>query len=63
MKVIKDNYNVLPKEVTCENCGSVIMLETRDDILPASLPDLFEWTCPCCGYKSVTIIANSVWFA
>jgi hypothetical protein len=62
MKVIKDNYNVLPKEVTCKLCKSIVLLETKDDVLPASLPDIYEWTCPCCGFKSVVKICNSLYF-
>lgn len=33
MKVIKDNYNVLPKEVTCPNCESIILLESAEDVV------------------------------
>lgn len=62
MKVIKDNYNVLPKEVYCEQCKSIVLLETKDDVLPASLPDFYEWRCPCCGSKSVVKLSNSIYF-
>lgn len=33
MKVIKDNYQKFPKEVTCKNCGSVILLEDSNDVI------------------------------
>ena len=62
MKVIKDNYNKFPLEVTCEQCKSIVLLETEDDVLPASFHDFYEWSCPCCGFKSVVKLSNSVYF-
>lgn len=54
MKVIKDNYNVLPKEVTCSNCNSVILLENEQDIKEhPSIFNAYLYTCPVCGRTNV----------
>ena len=47
MKVIKDNYNKFPMEVTCERCDSVIELESEDDLRDDGYSE-FYWLCPLC---------------
>lgn len=47
MKVIEDNYNKFPMEVTCERCGSVIELENEDDLRDNGYSE-FYWLCPLC---------------
>lgn len=47
MKVIKDNYNKFPMEVTCEKCDSVIKLENEDDLRDNGYSE-FYWLCPLC---------------
>lgn len=55
MKVIKDNYNVLPKEVICPNCASIILLEDANDVCETSIGENdYQWVCPCCQYSSIT---------
>lgn len=57
MKVIKDNYNVLPKEVICPNCASIILLEDANDVCETSIGEnAYQWECPCCEYSSITKI-------
>ena len=52
MKVIRDNYQKFPKEVTCEKCGSIIELEDIDDINRNCYTFAPEWECPVCGKKN-----------
>ena len=52
MKVIKDNYNTFPKEVTCINCGSVIMLECSEDVYRAEHSWATIWICPLCQQRN-----------
>lgn len=47
MKIIKDNYNKFPMEVTCERCGSVIKLENEEDLRDNGYSE-FYWLCPLC---------------
>lgn len=52
MKVIKDNYQKFPKEVTCSGCGSVILLEGGEDVYRAEHSFATVWYCPLCQRKN-----------
>ena len=52
MKVIKDNYNKFPIEVTCKNCGSVILLEDSEDVYRAEHSWTTTWQCPLCKERN-----------
>lgn len=52
MKVIKDNYKKFPVEVTCEHCGSVILLEGSEDIYRSENSWRTIWICPLCQQKN-----------
>lgn len=52
MKVIKDNYKKFPKEVTCKNCGSVVLLEDGNDVYRAEHSWTTTWQCPLCQSKN-----------
>lgn len=54
MKVIKDNYNKFPMEVTCERCDSVIEIESIEE-LEWQGDDIYFWYCPCCGFTNKII--------
>lgn len=47
MKVIKDNYNKFPVEVTCADCGSIIEIENPREIYHQQ-GDVYSWCCPLC---------------
>lgn len=51
MKVIKDNYNKFPMEVTCERCDSVIELGNEDDLRDNGYSE-FYWLCPLCKNRN-----------
>ena len=52
MKVVKDNYKKFPIEVTCKNCGSVILLEGGEDLYRAEHSLTTIWQCPLCQSKN-----------
>lgn len=52
MKVIKDNYKKFPIEVTCEHCGSVILLEDSNEVYLSSYYVATVWDCPLCKHKN-----------
>lgn len=52
MKVIQDNYKKFPKEVTCKNCGSVILLENSEDVYRPEHSLATTWQCPLCQSKN-----------
>lgn len=54
MKVIKDNYNKFPVEVTCADCGSIIEIENIEE-LEWQGDDIYFWYCPCCGFTNKII--------
>lgn len=60
MKVIKNNCDKYPRTETCEHCGSVVEIESYDDI--ESTDDCVceyiehKWRCPCCSHL------NSIYF-
>ena len=54
MKVIKDNSkknnsNIFPLKVVCENCSSELELEESDCYIGPF--GAYYYTCPCCGDK------------
>lgn len=52
MKVIRDNYKKFPIEVTCKNCGSVILLEDSNDVYRAEYSWATIWKCPLCQQRN-----------
>lgn len=52
MKVLKDNYKKFPKEVTCINCGSVILLEGGEDVYRVERSSATIWICPLCQQRN-----------
>ena len=52
MEIIKDNYNSA-KEVTCGNCGSILLVDPKKDVW--SQFDIkvhgyrYTFQCPLCG--------------
>lgn len=54
MKVIKDNYNKFPKELICEKCESLILLESTNDVHRCGESFICTWQCPCCGFENIT---------
>lgn len=59
MKIIKDNFNKYPINVTCQKCGSEIQLETGKDVIVhrgiasalyvyEQQPYIYQWMCPLC---------------
>lgn len=60
MKVIKNNCDKYPRTETCGHCGSVVELESYDDI--EQTDDCVckyiehKWRCPCCNHL------NSIYF-
>ena len=55
MKVIIDNYNKFPMKVECESCGSVIELESENDLRDDANYE-FYWVCPLC--KNINYVEN-----
>ena len=49
MKVIKNNFDKFPIQVTCIHCGSVLELESVEDVFDAIEPNVI---CPCCGRRT-----------
>ena len=49
MKVIKNNFDKFPIQVTCIHCGSVLELESIQDIFDTIEPQVI---CPCCGRRT-----------
>ena len=49
MKVIKNNFDKFPIQVTCIHCGSVLEVESIQDIWDTIEPKVI---CPCCGRRT-----------
>lgn len=45
MKVIKNNFDKFPIQVTCIHCGSILEVESIEDVYDAIEPCV---VCPCC---------------
>lgn len=49
MKVIKNNFHRFPMQVTCIHCGSVLELESIEDVFGTNEPCV---ECPCCKRRT-----------
>lgn len=54
MRILENNYDKFPREIECDDCRSIILLESDKDCVYQSenaYPDAAEcyiWTCPLC---------------
>ena len=46
MKVIKNNFDKFPMQVTCIHCGSILEVESIEDVYGGTEPRV---VCPCCN--------------
>lgn len=49
MKVIKNNFDKFPIQVTCIHCGSILEVESIEDVYDAIEPCV---VCPCCKRRT-----------
>ena len=49
MKVIKNNFDKFPMQVTCIHCGSILEVESIWDIFDTKEPCV---VCPCCKRRT-----------
>lgn len=50
MKVIKNNFDKFPMQVTCIHCGSVLEVESIEDVYGGVVEP--SVVCPCCNGKT-----------
>lgn len=50
MRIIEDNYNKFPIRVRCCECGSLIELESKEELSQTGVCEENEYfgDCPCC---------------
>ena len=56
MRVIQDNYSKFPINTYCNNCESIIELESDEDLTKNGEvldADEYFWRCPCCDYLNL----------
>lgn len=56
MRIIQDNYSKFPINALCNNCGSIIELESEQDLTKDAdsyYANEYLWRCPCCDYLNL----------
>ena len=54
MRILENNYDKFPKEIECDKCRSIILLESENDCVYqpenaySNAAECYIWTCPCC---------------
>ena len=52
MKVIKNNFDKFPIQVTCIHCGSILELESIEDVYAFGGVVEPSVLCPCCNSRT-----------
>ena len=50
MKVIKNNFDKFPMQVTCIHCGSILEVESIEEVYVGAVEPSI--VCPCCKIKT-----------